>query len=550
MCVRRIAFTPKKPLTMRKKYIKKSVLATQIAVLMFASHQVFAVDSTVNSTNQLASQVKNQAPIKKIQWHKYNAETFKLAQKENRFIVLNLKANWCHFCHVMEATTYKNPAVIALLNSKFIAVEADHDERSDLAERYRDWGWPATIVFNAQGEEIVKRAGYIEPNKMIAMLQAIVDDPRPEGGQVSYPKKINVLPGLVKLVKTKLEQRHIDAFDTRLGGLRLAQKFLEHDELKWDLDLAKKGDKAAKQRAILTLNNGLALIDDQFGGAYQYSTHSDWQHPHYEKIMKTQAVNLRLYAQAYQQFGDANYKKAAQAIQDYLSTFLHSKDGGFYTSQDADLIQGTKAHDYFALNREARLKLGIPKVDTHQYASDNGLAISALLSWYKVNQDPKTLKLAQDALAWVYKNRRFGRGGYRHNTHDLTGAYLADTLYMGQAWLRLAEVSPNKSEQMAALRQAKLAADFIASYFKHNQAGLVSSVDNGTPLAPLPQIDQNISAAHFLLNLYVKTGDKSTLALAEYTMRYLNSPEVALSRLTEAGLLSLDVLYNNVLKNN
>src|ERR1700742_2281923 len=116
----------------------------------------------------------NTPPIHFLPW---SNNAFTQAKAENRFVLLDLEAVWCHWCHVMEATTYKDPATVALLNSKYVLVRVDQDSRPDLASRYEDYGWPATVVFNGDGQEIVKRQGYIAPNEMQAMLQAIIDDP-------------------------------------------------------------------------------------------------------------------------------------------------------------------------------------------------------------------------------------------------------------------------------------------------------------------------------------------------------------------------------------
>jgi hypothetical protein len=73
----------------------------------------------------------------------------------------------------------QDPAVLDLIRSRYLAVRVDADSRPDLANRYEDYGWPATIVFNTDGSEIVKRQGYIPPKPMASMLQAIIDDPSP-----------------------------------------------------------------------------------------------------------------------------------------------------------------------------------------------------------------------------------------------------------------------------------------------------------------------------------------------------------------------------------
>jgi len=75
-----------------------------------------------------------------IQWHDWGPEAFRRAQAEEKLIVLDLTAVWCHACHVMDQTTYSNPRIIQLLNSNFIPVRVDTDQRPDLEARYRAGG--------------------------------------------------------------------------------------------------------------------------------------------------------------------------------------------------------------------------------------------------------------------------------------------------------------------------------------------------------------------------------------------------------------------------
>src|SRR5215469_10239383 len=114
-----------------------------------------------------------------LKWQPWSDEVFAQAKQQNRFVLLDLEAVWCHWCHVMDAVTYSNPAVIKVLQSRYILVKADQDLRPDLSNRYEDYGWPATVVFNADGQEVVKRRGYLPPEQMASMLRAIIDDPSP-----------------------------------------------------------------------------------------------------------------------------------------------------------------------------------------------------------------------------------------------------------------------------------------------------------------------------------------------------------------------------------
>jgi hypothetical protein len=120
-----------------------------------------------------------ETPPAGIDWKTWSNSVFEQAKREHKFVLLDLGTQWCHWCHVMDTTTYTDPKVIQLLGDKYIVVRTDADSRPDLASRYEDYGWPATIVFNADGGEIVKRRGYMPPKEMASMLQAIIADPTP-----------------------------------------------------------------------------------------------------------------------------------------------------------------------------------------------------------------------------------------------------------------------------------------------------------------------------------------------------------------------------------
>ena len=114
-----------------------------------------------------------------IVWDKWSDDVFDRAKQQHKFVLLNLGAVWCHWCHVMDETTYQDPDVIRLINKRFLPVYVDQESRPDLASLYEDYGWPATIVFDSDHKEIVKRQGYLPPKMMASMLQAIIDDPTP-----------------------------------------------------------------------------------------------------------------------------------------------------------------------------------------------------------------------------------------------------------------------------------------------------------------------------------------------------------------------------------
>src|SRR5260370_28658142 len=114
-----------------------------------------------------------------------------------------------------------------------------------------------------------------------------------------------------------------------------------------------------------TLDRQLKLIDPVWGGVYQYSDSGDWDHPHFEKIMSMQAEDLRLYAQAYAQWGEPRYLQAARDIHRFLTAFLRGPDGAFYVSQDADVVRGEHSAGYFALGDAQRRAPRVPRGGPH-----------------------------------------------------------------------------------------------------------------------------------------------------------------------------------------
>jgi len=474
----------------------------------------------------------------RIDWQSWSDSIFEKARKEHRFVLLDLGAVWCHWCHVMEDITYRDPKVIALIRQRYIAVRVDQDARPDLSNRYEDYGWPATIVFNFDGSEIVKRQGYIPPKPMASMLQAIIDDPSPGPSIVAAPPlEQGSGAGLKPEQREKLRKILRDSYDSKNRGWGTVQKFLDWDIIEFCLGEAMRGDQEFEGLARETLDAQRQLIDPVWGGVYQYSTDGDWKHPHFEKIMQMQAENLRSYAQAYALWKDPAHLEAAKKIRDYLHSFLTSPDGAFYTSQDADLVQGEHSADFFALPDADRRKRGIPRVDQHIYARENGWAINALATLYSITGEESTLADARRAADWITANRSLSGGGFRHDAQDAGGPYLGDSIYMMRAFLKLYAVTGDRKW----LRRAEEAAQFVEAKFKSN-IGYVAFVQPvAGKLKPKPQVDENAAVARTLNLLHHYTGKEIYEKAARHAMRYLAAPALGENRgYAVAGILLAD----------
>jgi uncharacterized protein YyaL (SSP411 family) len=473
-----------------------------------------------------------------IKWSEWGDDLFSRASTEKRFVILDLEAVWCHWCHVMENTTYSDPEVAGLLDSKFIAVRVDQDANPDLSSRYGDWGWPATIVFGPDGTEIAKIRGYIEPARMQALLKAVIDDPSP-GPSVgeAFEIKPSTSTFLGKDQRAELVKNYNESYEDVLGGWGDSQKYIDGDSMDYAISRAEAGDATAAMRARQTFDAALALIDPVWGGVFQYSEAGSWTHPHFEKIVSFQAQYLRQYSQAYAFWKEPKYLAAARDIERYLTTFLASPDGAFYVSQDADLDQNTDGHKYYALDNGERRKLGLPRIDRNLYARENGWVISGLVALYNVTNDPKVLAAAQRAAKWVSDNRALPEGGFRHGEKDRGGPFLGDTLAMGQASLDLYSATGNRDWLMAAAR----AGDFVAT-FRDEAGGFLTSRTSeakaGVFAKPAKLMDDQIQVARFmnLLNRYF--GNDSYREQASHAMRYLTGASAEMGRPLPGVLLA------------
>ena len=468
------------------------------------------------------------------EWKDWNEDLFKKAKQENKLVILDLEAVWCHWCHVMDENTYSNPGIKATLKEKFIQVRVDQDSRPDLSARYEDYGWPATIIFTPDGKEIVKKSGYLPPEEMKEILATVIKDPSPmkdDADAAGKPAPIGSLPA--EQVK-KLLALNNESYDDKLGSWQNSHKFLDADFAELSLNQAFDGDAQAKKRLIQTLDAQLQIQDTAWGGFYQYSAGSTWKEPHFEKIMSVQTDNLRIYSQAYLYLKDPKYMMAAQNTASYLQNFLTSPEGAFYTSQDADLVQGKHADDFFSKDDKARRKLGVPKVDKHIYSRENGWAIQALTYLYMASGDPSYLERAEKAADWIKKNRAIKGGGFKHDTKDASGPFLNDTLQMGAAFMRLYAVSGNR----AWLEDSVKALDFIEANFKGKKTGYVASkVAAGSLFPSAPSATENTQLSRYanLLNQY--SGKPVQLEVVHNTQTFINQPSVAEGIFVASGIL-------------
>jgi uncharacterized protein YyaL (SSP411 family) len=468
-----------------------------------------------------------------IDWHEWSPASFAKAKAQGKLVLLDGAAEWCHWCHVMESTTYNDPKVVALIKDRFLAIRVDVDARPEVAERYGDWGWPATIVFSSSMEEMRKMRGYIEAPRFLEILTDAVAQHDKQKGQGPYrledppPKRplVDLTAARVAELREMHEKELSTYFDPKGGGWGYRQKSstwmnVEHAFLRF----AASGKPYYRWRAVMTLDRLTKIMDPVWGGVYQYSTHGDWDHPHFEKLMTYQAGTLENYAQGFLVTGSAGYLDTAKKLYGYMKEFLSGKDGAFYVSQDADLSKKVDGHAFYPLPDAERRKLGLPRIDTNVYGRENGLAIAAVCQLYAATADRAHLAHARAAADRVLASHG-ARGGVSHAAGDAKGLlHLADNAAMGRGLIALYEAT-GEAKYFAA---AVAIADALERELWDSATGAFwAHSEDPHAVGVLTQrrypVDENVNAGRFFLRLAVHQGAEARRKIAVRALTWLSA---------------------------
>ncbi|MFT7878806.1 MAG: thioredoxin domain-containing protein [Sulfurimonas sp.] len=325
-----------------------------------------------------------------VDWYPWGEKAFQKAEKENKPIFLSIGYSSCHWCHVMERESFENEATAKLLNTHFISIKVDREERPDIDKHFqeiyqlmngRPGGWP-TSIFLSQDLKPIYSATYIpdEPKygmmSFSSLLEVIAEKYQTE--KKLLLEKADEILGFINSRKEKIQATRMDEsimarfidqakqlFDDTDGGFNKSPKFPQTSLLKFLLDLHRIiGDKEALQMATHSLTSmakgGLRDLVD--GGFCRYSTDDQWLVPHFEKMTYDNALLSELYLKAYHTTGDEFYKQVAFETLDFMLEKM-SKKGLFYSASDAD-TEGEEGK-YFVYTYEKALKsfakAGIPE---------------------------------------------------------------------------------------------------------------------------------------------------------------------------------------------
>ena len=270
-----------------------------------------------------------------IDWVPWSGEAFARAAREAKPVLLSITAAWCRACHEMDRTTYADPEVAALVRERFVAVRVDTDRRPDINERYNLGGWPTTAFLTAAGD-VITGATFVPLDRMADVLRRVSSAygsalvttvATPEPGVGADAPEIDTL---IEAVFATFDEEH--------GGFGVEPKFPHTAPLHLAMALFREtGSERLRQIGERTLD-GMAeggLWDAKAGGFYRYATRRDWQRPHTEKLLETNAELLRAYAEAALVFERDVDRDRCAALAAFMTGVLRVEPGGFRGS-DAD----------------------------------------------------------------------------------------------------------------------------------------------------------------------------------------------------------------------
>jgi uncharacterized protein len=333
------------------------------------------------STNRLgrsSSAYLQSAAHQPIQWFPWGTEAFEAAQAQNKPVLLDIGAVWCHWCHVMDGESYENPDLADFLNQNFVCIKVDRDERPDVDARYQravqtltqQGGWPLTAFLTPKGE-VFFGGTYFPPDDRYgrpgfrSVLASVLDAYRARPDQVhAQAQAISriIAENLDEGAPGELSAGILDdsvaqmarSFDPRNGGFGSQPKFPHPAAL--TLLLHRWHDQPSEQaRTIIDRTlQGMArggMYDHLGGGFHRYSVDARWIVPHFEKMSYDNSELLKTYLDAFALFGNEEYATVARGIVGWVREVLADPEGGYGASQDADVGLEDDG-DYFTWTRE------------------------------------------------------------------------------------------------------------------------------------------------------------------------------------------------------
>jgi uncharacterized protein len=333
-----------------------------------------------NRLEQAGSSYLRSAQHQPVGWLPWGEEAFARAREEDKPILLDIGAVWCHWCHVMDRESYEDPEMAKVINEHYVAVKVDRDERPDVDSRYQaavqsisgQGGWPLTAFLTPDGrpyfggtyfprEDRYGRPGFGRVLLTMAQVwkerkQEALESAQSVMAAVEHNESFSGRSGELTLALVdKIAGSALSQFDPHNGGFGSQPKFPHPAALDLLLELAMQRDNEAARDAFQVTLEKMArggVYDQLAGGFHRYSVDERWVVPHFEKMLYDNTELLRNYVHGFQSYVREDFKTVALEIMGWLDgTMTDREHGGFYASQDADIDLDDDG-DYFTWTLE------------------------------------------------------------------------------------------------------------------------------------------------------------------------------------------------------
>jgi len=297
-----------------------------------------------------------------IHWKAWNAVSLATAKNENKLIIVSIGYSACHWCHVMEHESFEDDSVATVMNSGFISIKVDREERPDVDAVYmkavqlmtKQGGWPLNVVCLPDGRPVwggtyFKKDNWMDilgqlqnlyastPERMIEYAEKLHQGIQILGIVEKNPSEEKVNPNNIK----PLVEKWSKSFDWEFGGYARAPKFMMPNNY---LFLQRYGHQTQSKELLefvdLTLTRMAygGLFDTIDGGFSRYSVDMRWHVPHFEKMLYDNGQLISLYSEAYKRTKNPLYKEVIEKTLTFTERELLNKDNAFNSALDADSI--------------------------------------------------------------------------------------------------------------------------------------------------------------------------------------------------------------------
>jgi uncharacterized protein YyaL (SSP411 family) len=466
-----------------------------------------------------------------IAWLPWGSEAFERAQREEKPILLAISAVWCHWCHVMDETSYSDEGVIAAIRDRYVQVRVDNDRRPDVNARYNQGGWPTTAFLTPDGA-LLAGATYLPPDQMRQALDQIAQFYRTNRDAIaqraaeirSAPRTYALAPAsdLGEAIVRNVVERVASAYDEEYGGFGDAPKFPMIDALEFLLQEYRVTreqrlyDMVAK--SLLAMAGG-GMYDHVEGGFFRYSTTRDWSVPHFEKMTEDHAGLLRVLAILVRTTRNDRFRQTLVSATGYVRDVLRDPRSHFFAgSQDAD-------EAYYAQPLEGRRALQAPYIDRTSYSNWTAAMAAAFVLAGDALEDERLVADGAAALDALHERMRDADGLLFHFIEPQPDAtpQVRGLLTDQAAYLRALLDAHEYTGEARFLERATALAAPLRERFGAGDGGFYDHAALEETLGNLPirerPLQDNATIAECFLRLHAIEHDEAHRRAAEDTLR-------------------------------